>query len=444
MYITLCCVLDGLAKNGIAERRRLEESLAETYKITEEAMEPIIALLSKFELAIPLDRNTFLIPSLLTNEKKQFSSESCCFPRRMTDPRSPRKRRPYSDLPLQLSTGNEPATNNLELSAVPRKRVSTGFLSVVAQHSVDKEIELHSTGMCFRRIFTTYHIPANFWPRLIARFLASAESFHKIISNNCCPELCHEPLVGASGATFGALMSMWSYSKSSIELKLGGYLILCVNALFNSLDRMTPISGSVEKIRNMQIYKDVDRFAQVNVSDGFEVNVPDYVVTSCARSGGKVYQFNLMSIQILSRVLETIDEVFKDWFEGLLEQGIYSDENLHHFIPCPYCFGDTKPEDVDDDEGVMTQSFISRQPDTVTGGDPVGFSVQHCLFQCRKSKYIKCPHHGDLALTYLTPDLVKYCNSACHTCSVVCVCKPSYVGTQHGYTVSQSNYDTKK
>lgn len=394
-----------MAQNGIAERRRLEKSLAETYKITEEAMEPIIALLTKFELAIPLDRNTFLIPSLLTEQKQKFMCVSDCFPRRMTEPRSPHKGRPYS-VSSALSPTGPTTNNNLELPAVTRQRLNTGYLSVVVQHRVDREVELHFTGMCYRRIFTTHHIPANFWPRVIARFLASAESFYKTISNNCCPEIQPESYVAVGGATIGAQRCMWSYSKNSIELTLGDEPVLCVNALFRSASNKIAISGSVEKVKNMQIYCDVDRFVQANISDGFEVNVPDYIVTSC-RPGGEVCLSNLLGAQILSRALEIIDEVFKEWFEGLLEQGIYSDDNLQHFIPCPYCYGDKKPRVVDDNgEGLMTQSYLSRQPDGVTGEDPVGFSVQHCLFQGRTSNYIKCPQHGDLALKYLAPDLV--------------------------------------
>jgi len=151
----------------------------------------------------------------------------------------------------------------------------------------------------------------------------------------------------------------------------------------------------------------MDTVTKANVSDGFEVNVPDYVVISYSKSGGEVHQSVLMSTQILSHVLETIDEVFKDWFDGLLELGIYSDKNLCHFIPCPYCYGDKSPLVTDDDNiGMIKDGSYSQKFDSMTGRDPIGFSVQHCLFQGRRSGIIKCPHHGKLALKCLTPDLV--------------------------------------
>jgi len=403
------CTVGNFAVNGKADRCVLEESLSDMFKIPKEFMEPIVALLCKFELAIPLDRETFLIPSLLLEVNEQFSRKQYNFPQKgIKSLVSPHGDRPHA---VTMSPDFQSANGR---SLATRLCVSTEYLSVITQHRVDKGIELHSTGMCFRRIFTTDHIPANFWPRVIARFLASAESFYKIISINCCPEIQPESFVGVGGATIGALMCTWSYGKNNIELRLGDNVILCVNALFsikNVYDekdkRKVPISHSVEKVKNMQIYCDMDTVTKANVSDGFEVNVPDYVVISYSKSGGEVYQSVLMSMQILSHVLETIDEVFKDWFEGLLELGIYSEKNLCHFIPCPYCYGDNKaPLSTNDDYTLLRKDGSSQKSDLLTGGDPVGFSVQHCLFRGRRSDIIKCPHHGKLALKCLTPDLV--------------------------------------
>jgi len=351
-------------------------------------MEPIVALLCKFELAIPLDRDTFLIPSLLSEVDKEFSVKCYNFPQRQAE----------GKVCSTTSAPHSPTANT-------RPRGTNEYLSVVAQHKTERRIQLHSTGMCYRRIFSADHVPSNFWPRLIARFLASAESFYKIISDNCCPEVHHESYVGVGGATIGGLMCSWCYSKNSIELKLADNLILCVNALFNKKSvydkkdkRKVSISQSVEKVKRMQIYCDMDSFTQINITDGFEVNVPDYIYISPMKCRGKMETSNLMSVQMLSHILETIDEVFKDWFEGLLERGIYSEKYLCHFIPCPYCYGDKRPSTSGARDG-----FYSRRSDSA---EPFGFSVQHCLFQGRRFHYVQCPHHGKLELQYLTPDLV--------------------------------------
>jgi len=393
------------AVNGKADRNAVEGSLTDTFKISKEFVKPIVALLCKFELAIPLDRKTFLIPSLLVEMKEQFSRVQYNFPRKRIT--STEKGRPYCVTSVQCS--------DLQYTAkFSTNTLNTEYLSVVEQQRINKGIELSSTGMCFRRIFTTNHIPAHFWPRVIARFLASAESFYKIISSNCCPEIRPKSKDGLGGATIGALMCMWSFGKNNIELRLGDDVILCINALFGIKSvyddkhnkRKIPISHTVEKLRKMQIYFDMDTLIQANVSDGFEINVPDYVIISYSKSRGEVYQSVLMSMQILSHALETIDEVFKDWFDGVLERGVYSDKNFCHFIPCPYCYGDKNPFAINDEASGLTKDGSSQQFDSMTCRDLVGFSVQHCLFQCRKSNFIKCPHHGKLALQYLTPDLV--------------------------------------
>ena len=387
-----------VAVNGKADRNAVERSLTDTFKISKEFMKPIVALLCKFELAIPLDRETFLIPSLLVEMKEQFSRVQYNFPRKRI--MSTKKGRPYSVTSAQCS----------DIAKFPTNTLNTEYLSAVEQQRIKKGIELSSTGMCFRRIFITNHIPANFWPRVIARFLASAESFYRIISSNWYPEIQPTYKDGLGDA----LMCMWSYGKNYIELKMGNNVILCVNALFGIKSvydskhdkRKVPVSHSVEKLRKMQIYFDMDTVIQATVSDGFEVNVPDYVVISYSKSGGEVHQSVLMSMQILSHVLETIDEIFKDWFEGLLELGIYSEKNLCHFIPCPYCYGDNKALSSTDDDYICLRKNGSQKFNLLTDGDPVGFSVQHCLFRGRRSNIIKCPHHGKLALKCLTPDLV--------------------------------------
>jgi len=390
--------IGNFAIDGKADRCVLQGSLTDTFKIPKEFMEPIVALLCKFELAIPLDRETFLIPSLLLEINEQFSRSQYNFPKRRIE--------------SFVSTHGHVVTVTPDFhSSTEHFPTTRPDLSAAAHHKIEKGIELHSTGLCFRRIFTTDHIPSNFWPRVIARFLASAESFYKIISSNCCPEIQPNLFVGVGGATIGALMCTWSYGKNSIELKLGDDVVLCVNALFSTKNvygkkdkRKVPISHTVEKIKKMQIYCDVDTFMQANVSDGFEVSVPDYLVVSYSKFGGEVYQSDLMSMQILSHVLETLDEVFKEWFNGLLELGVYSERNLCHFIPCPFCYGDRSPLTTDD-TGLIKDGFSSERS-LMIGQDPVGFSVQHCLFQGRRSDIITCPRHGQLALQCLTPDLV--------------------------------------
>ena len=373
-------------------------------------MEAIITLLSKFELAIPLDGSTFLIPSLLQSREAsdlQFSGENYKFPRtNIVTLKSQRvnTRKPSSSSASSLNAYNLPANTEFP---------------VVAQRLCTKEIVLHSTGMCYRRIFVANYIPVNFWPRLIARFLSSAKTFHKIICNNCFTNVYCENLVEVGNAIIGALRCSWSYSKNHVMLKLGHSVILCVNGLygFNDVDNRReriPISCSVCKLEKMHVYHDDNKgFKSVNVNDGFEVTIPDYVVHSGSNPDNLVHESRLLSAQILSHVLETIDEMIKTWFEGLMEQGIYSERYLTQLIPCPYCFGDDKPMEALDAtlERELHEDPCSDMLSEKAPNGPIGFSFQYCLHQARLSNFVQCPNcvvGKKLSLKCLAPDIVSF------------------------------------
>lgn len=395
-------------------------SLKDKFKISDEFMEPIITLFVRFELAIPLDKNSLLIPSLLQSKKVMFSGLSCKFPRKRIVSRDS----VYSNFKFSNCFDVRSKSDSLRSTFggdTGRGRSSTACMSTVVQTPIDKQIKLLYTRMCYRRVFGADHIPANFWPRLIARFLSSVESFQKIIRNNCVSNIHCENFVDG-GACIGALRYEWSYGKNYVILSLGSDDILRVNGLysFRNSNRREKFHNSktVQKVECMQVYHgDTAGFRSINLNDGFEVTIPDYIIHSGVDPNNLEHQSEQMSPQILSHVLETIDEVLKDWFEGLLERGIYSDKYLTHFIPCPYCFGDAKPDDINEDTG--SNSDDSDEPDEspsdevfispTNDGKPVGFSVQYCLSQARVSNYVDCPNHRDkgrLPLKYLAPDLV--------------------------------------
>ena len=369
-------------------------------------MEAIITLLSKFELAIPLDRNTFLIPSLLqSGELNDFSGESYKFPRTNI----------VTLKSQQVNTSTSSLTSSLNSSNL---HTNTKF-PVVARRLCTKEVVLHSTGMCYRRIFVANYIPVNFWPRLISRFLSSAKSFHKIICNNCFPNVYRENLIEVGNAIIGALSCRWSYSKNHIMLELGHSVILCVNGFygFNDVDNRRerfPISHSVPKLEKMYVYHgDNKGFKSVNVNDGFEIIIPDYVVHSGTNPENLVHESRLLGAQILSHVLETIDEMIKAWFEGLMEEGIYSEKYLTQLIPCPYCFGDDKPMEALNAtlERELSVDPYSEMISKKAPNGPIGFSFQYCLQQARLSNYVKCPSctvGKKLSLKYLAPDIVSF------------------------------------
>ena len=365
----------------------MEESLAKTFELSPDFMEPVITLLQNFELVIPLNINTLLIPSFLQNKepKKLFSLEQYNFPREKC------------------------ATSFEDTSTMKCRRTEKILFSSTELMSVD----LCSTGMCFRRLFFAHHIPASIWPKLIARFLLSVEqnSFHKIICDNCVPHVSYKLTSSAGDALIGSLLCKWSYGKNYIELSLGDYSILRVNPLFSKEDNKI-ISATRSKLENMVVHKQNKQTVEeiMLLQEGFEVNITDYVVISRSDESSKVHHSDLMSMQMLSHVLEIIDEVLRDWFEGLSERGIYSDNYLSHIIPCPFCCGDSQIERTSNEDSPFKNKRTTS----------IAFSVQYLLQQTRISSNITCPHHGDLEIKYLAPDVVRYMCYSLSVCINLC------------------------
>ena len=354
-------------------------------------------LLCKFELAIPLDKTTFLIPSLLQNEEvPPVISKVYSLPRSRISTLDPTYNRHHPEKPLSLSS-----------SFKHRPRAGTEYFAAVAHTKIHRQITLDSTGNCFRRVFVADHVPANFWPRLIARFLSSAGNFHTIICDNCSPGVQHENLVQVGDATIGALKCEWSYGKNYISLCLGEDTLLCINSLCSldnsSSKRRRSVSNlfNANKVEKVHVhYGDMD-YESIDVHTGFEVTIPDYSIMSHPTPDSALHTSELMNAQILSHVLETIDEVLRDWFEALSDQGIYYDKYLTYFIPCPYCYDGKKSADTSSPNQAGNVQLKK-------GRNPVGLSVKYCLLEARTSEHIKCPKCGELTLRELAPDLVSF------------------------------------
>ena len=377
VYSRIYCHLVAAIGDGKIKKHKLEESLAMKFEISSGFMGPIITLLQNFELAIPMSVNTLLIPSFLQTKesKKLFSSEQYNFPRR------------------KCAVGFE------DVSTMKCSRTS-----MIPSFNADvTPVDLCSTGMCFRRLFFAHHIPASIWPKLIARFLLSIEqnSFHKIICDNCVPHVPYKPTSSAGDAMIGSLLCKWSYGKNFIELSLGDQSILRVNALFSKEDNKV-ISATRNKLDNMLVYQQNNRTVEEMMlqQEGFEVSISDYIVTSCSNESSKLHHSDLMSMQILSHVLEIIDELLRDRFEGISERGIYSDNYLSHIVPCPFCCGDSQIEKT-------SYNYYDEENSRKKMATSVAFSIQYLLQQARVSSNITCPHHGELEIKFLAPDVVR-------------------------------------
>ena len=342
--------------------------------------EAIFKVLCQYELAIPLDKDMLLLPSTLQNDQqhKLHTSSNCNFP--------------GIDIP-------EP------------KEMLSGT------------VELHSTGMCYRRLCLCNNVPEKLWFRLVPQFISSAQLFYNILLNNCIEGMTLEKMATIGDAVIGDLHCKCLYWKNSITLTVGDKVLFCINGLMQCGDmfddaQRCSLSVTTDKIKSMQCIN-INMLTQLfpKDEDGIEVNVPDYVVHSSLN--GKTHTSCKLGPQIQVQVFEILNELCIAYFKGDLDKGIYS-EFFNQVVVCPYCFGDSSVTDTNSiaeemlgaqetslltvyERHISTINYVTEQVKDV---GCYGFNIQICILEAQKHGFVCCPKHGRLNLHYLTPDLV--------------------------------------
>ena len=339
-------------------------------------------LLYQFELAIPLSTDMLLLPSTLQCDphNKLYSSVNCSFP------------------PVDISL---------------QKNISNGI------------INLHSTGMCYRRLFVAKHIPEKFWFKLIPVLLSSAEIFYNILLNNCVEGMTLEKIVDVGEAVIGNHQCKCWYWRNGITLMFGDKVLFCINGLMKCGDMSDDAhrhsqSITTDKIKAMQLVDESKRNQLFpEDGDGIEVNIPDYVVQSSLN--GNTHASCKLSLQIQAQVFDILNEVCIAFFRGDLDRGIYSQRYFKQVVVCPYCYGDspvTVTNPPDDNEMVELEastlhyvyvrqiSFVNYVIQEFEDVGCYGFNIWICILEAQKNGFVSCPSHGKLNLRYLTPDLV--------------------------------------
>lgn len=358
-------------------------------------------LLCRFEIAIPLDTDTLLLPSALRSDprNKLYSSVNCKFP---------------GDV----------------ISTMPVEKKSSYYsvLSVATcTKSPYKSIELNFTGMCYRRLFLTRHIPGNFWWKLIPRFISSASSIYDILINNCIKGMAIERMANVGDAVICNNHCKWLYWSNGITLTFGDNVLLCINGLMQSTENGygVPLSASVDRIKTMKFFNGSQWEQQFfEDTEGFEVNIPEYVMQSSLEESGYIHTSYKLGCQILSHILEILNELCSELFKGHPEKGIYSGSHFLQLVACPFCYGDRSSMDGrispianDEKDNLMNESlhFVFThsirpidfvQDVAVPENNSYGFNIQVCILEAQKNGIVCCPAHGELKLCYLTPDLV--------------------------------------
>ncbi|XP_065917168.1 leucine-rich repeat serine/threonine-protein kinase 1-like isoform X2 [Dysidea avara] len=380
------------------------QHIFEECQISNKHYKAIFKLLCRFEIAIPLDSDSFLIPSVLQNDpcNKLLTSTDCYFP--------------CNKLP------------NLPL----KKQFSyRGLLPAPAYAKpICRTITLHFTGMCYRRLFLAHHVPETFWRKLISRFISSANSFYTTFLNNCTEGIGFEKMANVGDAVICNNHCKWLYWSNGVTLTFGGDVLLCVNGLVQSTSggnevgsHKVPLSATMDKIKTMKFLNGHQWVQYFHEDiDGIEVNVPDYMIQSSIEETGIMHTSFKLGTQILAQVLEFLNEVCTEVFESNSEESIYSSIRLQQLVVCPYCYGDKLGIDVDSYSPNANKHSLAKSLQSLLrqslcpidvydcvenpGKGSHGFTIQLCILKAQQDGIVLCPVHGALKLLYLTPDLV--------------------------------------
>lgn len=205
-----------------------------------------IELLSKFEVALLLDRNRLLVPSMLPAQPRYtIHAFRNVFPRPPFQDllaRSPKTTKLFSG-----GTGGgggpvggsgrrgEVSAEEEEQEETEGRRRGTREASPRTELGIASHVseELCRTGLLLRRFYFMTYVPSGFWPRLVSRFLTSTRFATIVLRSLSYPaeEIGQIAASLVKGQMNGAVGLEWSYWQTGIELWFKGQSLLRVSEI---------------------------------------------------------------------------------------------------------------------------------------------------------------------------------------------------------------------
>ena len=303
-----------------------------------------IELLSKFEVALTLDKYRLLVPSMLASKPKYTIHN---FPNVFPRPPIQQVMRQFSDRTSLWDNANSNGS-------VPAINADVSFTN-----------ELIRTGLLLRRFYFMSFVPNGFWPRLISRFLTDSTFYIIILESFGLPQPKINELMKehARDSSASVCNLSWSYWKTGIEFWYKELSVVRVA-------EVKPEHSYTDCLPSPSIFEHTDTAPIEPSSDGdgltFELNcqwlpvdlqphrgieilVPDSV---CPQSVQKAVNLAVttedekrepswMSAKLLAHIVTTLDSLLEDWYPGIGARDAKKSNNaipyVNRIIPCPFC-----------------------------------------------------------------------------------------------------------
>ncbi|XP_062510681.1 leucine-rich repeat serine/threonine-protein kinase 1-like isoform X2 [Corticium candelabrum] len=282
--------------------------------------------------------------------------------------------------------------------------------------SHDAKVEILTIGksvVC--RFYYMIYVPSGFWPRLISRVLTSRQ-FDQIVSS-IAVSFSDDVIENNVPSAFSP---SWFYWKTGIELRVNGSPILSVKevsacqegiigsmarAMHGSLSLCTYGTTDILETRNYRCIEIVaaNLFTRESLSQSNELNkIP-----------------SLKSAELLANAVETIDLLIDDWYPGIANDGGTGQGNpfLTKIVPCPDCleslvraereaFGTESCHESDGQFEQVPLEAAARHSKSYYCHVAFVFQLVECALKAQSEGTIHCPHHEDIDLSRMTPDLL--------------------------------------
>ena len=314
-----------------------------------------IELLSKFEVALTLDKYRLLVPSMLASKPKYtVHTFTNVFPR-----------------PTMQQVLRKFADNSSLFGAWDGSSLTTGVPVVNADVEVTNE--LIRTGLLLRRFYFMSFVPNGFWPRLISRFLTD-NMFYIIVlqSFGMVDAKINELMKNHERDASAAVCNLtWSYWKTGVEFWYKEISILRVAEIMPepSYTNCHPSPSIFEQTNTTPIEPCLDtdgltfelnnQWLPVDLQPhrGIEILVPDAVCPQIIQAafnlaantepGGVQHRRepSWISAKLLTRIVNALDTLLEDWYPGIGsrdgKRGNYAVPYVNRIVPCPFCVSGT-------------------------------------------------------------------------------------------------------
>jgi serine/threonine protein kinase len=353
-------------KNGFMDRSALRLVLRDE-RFPHSFLQDFVSLMQKFEVVLVLDDDHLLIPSLLPTDKKQ----ACTV------------------LPFVVIS-----TKSVDPVIIEQ----LNHLSYAPIHEINMKL--------YSRYYLIPYIPDGFFPRLIARIIGGdiATCFSECTDNS----------------KFDLINGFhWKCWRSGIIL------------IYHHMEiaRVSMMELPYPNIENVYVTSSAGTVQLDKNSKGIEIVLavlPDHIVTSGSQflplNDNDSYS-NYLAVWMLRKLIETIDSVFEEWYEGFARRKKFDLHVMQQICPCPLCLSNAfylinQRRNVKKTTSTNSMNRNTTSPRRLSGDtsyisyhdlkqwkDMYMFTGQFCVLEYSNGKGLRCANHDYIPVSSVAPDL---------------------------------------